>query len=198
MYKHQPRALFSPSCVGVIPILVRLCARYTESHISSLFHADRRAKNARTSGTTIHGRSSRVTAFASSNELNIAAFGNPPRLLLMTRLIRHLHAGGNTTSMKPTSSCIEDNITRLCFFERVTYFLRAAITGKSNTGCYEYACRLFGHLHMFVHSHHLYCFLFLTLSSGRLVSRVTEYRARACYIGGKCSALLYHVYMENL
>jgi len=91
--------------------------RYTESNLYYLFHADTRAKNAHTSGATIYGRSLRVTAFASFNELNIGASLNPPHLLLVTISTWHLQTGRHTTSMKPTSSCIEDNITRWCFLE---------------------------------------------------------------------------------
>ena len=47
----------------------------------------------------MYGTSLRVTAFASFDELNIGAFGNPPRLILMTRLIRQLQAAGTPRSM---------------------------------------------------------------------------------------------------
>ena len=47
----------------------------------------------------MYGTFLRVTAFASFDELNIGAFGNPPRLILMTRLIRQLQAAGTPRSM---------------------------------------------------------------------------------------------------
>jgi hypothetical protein len=50
-------------------------------------------------GTTMHGTSLRVTAFASFNEFNIGVYVHPPRLLLMTRLIRQLQTAGNIHSM---------------------------------------------------------------------------------------------------
>lgn len=50
-------------------------------------------------GSTMYGTSLRVTAFASFDELNIGAFDNPPRLILMTRLIRQLQAAGTPRSI---------------------------------------------------------------------------------------------------
>lgn len=50
-------------------------------------------------GTTMYGTFLRVTAFASFDELNIGAFDNPPRLILMTRLIQQLQAAGTPRSM---------------------------------------------------------------------------------------------------
>jgi hypothetical protein len=48
--------------------------------------------------TTMHGTSLKVTAFTSFNELNIGVSVNPPRLLLMTRMIWQMQTADITHS----------------------------------------------------------------------------------------------------
>jgi hypothetical protein len=72
---------------------------YTESHCFSLFMQISEQGKHTGKGTTTHGTSSRVTAFTSFNELNIGVSVNPPRLLLMTRMIRQMQTADITHSM---------------------------------------------------------------------------------------------------